>query len=96
MDDRDRGFFDCGITSCVHYDTCKTQDDRDDNKCDINPVGYVMPKPLPKAVALISLGYRWTCTNCLHPGHEDSERMDINCTVVCEDCGHSFGICSFE
>ncbi len=28
-------FFDCKITSCVYYDTCETQDDRDKNHCDI-------------------------------------------------------------
>ena len=38
-------FFDCGIATCAYYDTCETQNDRDDNKCDITPVSYVKPKP---------------------------------------------------
>ena len=41
----DKEFFDCAISTCAYNDTCETQNDRDDNKCDINPIGYVKPEP---------------------------------------------------
>ena len=31
---------DCGITSCAYYDTCLTQEDREDNNCDENHVEH--------------------------------------------------------